>query len=148
MRVRWKFFDEAADRAVSAGALAREYRFRPAPAFAEGAHQTFALEERGAGAAAFARRAGELDQGLDRRIASRADGFHSNRAGAEPREDVAAARQIEIAPAVGDQPRRCREAAAAQDLVGSEPGLGVLLIRVGHEARIRREDAGGPLPHV
>src|SRR5262249_39744451 len=57
-------------------------------------------------------------------------------AGPEAGEDVAAVRRVEIAPAVGDEPQRRREAAAAQDLVGSEPGLGVLVVGIADELRV------------
>src|SRR5215831_14066313 len=68
--------------------------------------------------------------------------------GAEAGEDVAAVRRVEVAPAVGDEPRGGGEASAAQHLVGSEPGLGVLVVGIAHELPIRLERAGSPLPDV
>src|SRR5262249_52726714 len=68
--------------------------------------------------------------------------------GTKAGEDVAAVRRVEIAPAVGNEPLRRGEASATQHLVGSEPGLGVLVVGIAHESGIGREGGGGPLPDV
>src|SRR5215467_11643195 len=68
--------------------------------------------------------------------------------GPEAGEDVAPVRRVEIAPAVGDEPRRRGEAAAAQDLVGSEPGLGIFVVGIADELRVGSEGARGPFPDV
>ena len=39
-------------------------------------------------------------------------------------------------------------AAAAQNFVGAEPGLGILFVRVGNETWIRQEWARGPFPNI
>src|SRR6516225_9630264 len=62
--------------------------------------------------------------------------------------DIAAARRVEVAPGVADQPSARGPAAAAQDFVGAKPGLGVFLVRVGHEAGIGTEIVGAPFPDV
>src|SRR5258707_230728 len=62
--------------------------------------------------------------------------------------DAAAVRSIEVPPGIGDEPRWRREAAPAQDLVGPEPGLGILRIRIAHEIRIGHERARSPLPDI
>src|SRR2546425_849538 len=70
-------------------------------------------------------------------------------AGAEARQHVAPIRRVEVPPGVAQQASPGGPAAAAQHLVGSrEPGLRVLLVRVGDEAWVGLEIARGPLPDV
>jgi len=76
VRVRGKILDERPGRRIGQGAIAREYRLRPAAAVAVGADEALAFEQRAAGFAALSRRTGELDQSLDRGVVPRADRFH------------------------------------------------------------------------
>src|SRR3989442_11817815 len=70
-------------------------------------------------------------------------------AGAEARQHVAPIRRVEVPPGVAQQASPGCPAAAAQHLVRSrEPGLRILLVRVGDEAWVGLEIARGPLPDV
>src|SRR3990167_5760410 len=69
-------------------------------------------------------------------------------AGAKARPHVPTVRSVEVAPGVADQARTGRSAAASQDLVRAEPGLGILLVGIGDEAWIGLKVARGPLPYI
>src|SRR5882762_7230820 len=76
-RFRRYVFEEAADFRPGERALAREYHLGDTAAVLIRPHQTLPFQDRAAGPAALPRRAGKPDQGLDLRVVSRADGFHS-----------------------------------------------------------------------
>src|SRR5690348_416521 len=70
-------------------------------------------------------------------------------AGAEARQDVAPIRRVEVPPGVAQQPSAGGPAAAAQHLVCRlEPGLRILLVRVGDESGVGLEIARSPFPDV
>ncbi len=74
--------------------------------------------------------------------------FHGEVARSKAGPDIPALRPVEVAPGVAKQAGSGRPAAAAQDLVGAEPGRGVFLVGVGDKARVWHEVAIGPLPDV
>src|SRR3954449_11796078 len=68
---------------------------------------------------------------------------------AEAGEDLAPLRVVPVAEGVADHAEARRPRAAAQHLVlVAEEELRVLAVRVGAEAAVGREVAGGPLPRV
>src|SRR5258706_9069796 len=73
---------------------------------------------------------------------------HSQRARPKSRPNIPSVRPIEIAISVSNEPRPRRPASSAQHLMVIEPRLGIVLIGVGAEARIRLEIGTGPLPNI
>src|SRR5262245_15631093 len=84
------------------------------------------------------------------RDSSRARSFRRSVARtAQPRENLPALREVPVAEGVTDRDLRRRPCAAAQHLVTrSEVHLGIFGIREDAEARVRKEVARRPLPHV
>src|SRR5258706_5803108 len=70
------------------------------------------------------------------------------RASAKSREHIAALGKVEVAKTVVHQPGARGEGAAPQDMMRTEPRLGVFLVRIRAKARVRRESARCPLPHA
>src|SRR5258706_5268841 len=69
------------------------------------------------------------------------------RASAKSREHIAALGKVEVAKTVVHQPGARGEGAAPQDIMRTEPRLGVFLVRIRAKARVRRERAPCSLPH-
>src|SRR5258706_9083747 len=70
------------------------------------------------------------------------------RASAKSREHIGALGKVEVAKAVVHQPGASGKGAAPQDMMRTEPRLGVFLVRIRAKARVRRERAPCPLPHA
>src|SRR5688500_8103819 len=70
------------------------------------------------------------------------------RYGPEPGNDVAALTLEEVSPRRADEPRARGPASALEDLLLAEVRHGVFLIRIAHEAGVRLECVGDPLPRV
>src|SRR5207248_10439732 len=76
------------------------------------------------------------------------DGHRSLSTGTQAGPDIAPVRSIEIPPGVAQKPGLRGPAAAAQDLVGPEPRLGIFFVRIGDKTGIRQKIVGRPFPDI